>query len=146
MKSQFLGIEISMPWYDESIVELRVAASNGVFAGQVKFYAGYGELKALAERIAGFPARIGDERIFKIAEAVEMRFRCIDAPGHAVVEVSLRDEPRATTTPSTRMPAASQSVFLAVAIEAAAIDDFVRELALVERKREGAARLRAAGI
>jgi hypothetical protein len=142
MTPPFLGLEIAVLSSDLDVVELRVAAWNGAFAGLLRLYVGHGYLDELADQIAGFPTGLGDERSFALTDAIQLRFRCVDAVGHAAVDVSIRDEPRSSPPAGTQAPPITQTVFLTLRTEAAAIDEFVRELRIAERRRDGAARLR----
>ncbi|MGD0304824.1 MAG: hypothetical protein ABSC71_08355 [Candidatus Acidiferrales bacterium] len=66
MTPPFLGLEIAVLSSDLDVVELRVAAWNGAFAGLLRLYVGHGYLDELADQIAGFPTGLGDERSFAL--------------------------------------------------------------------------------
>ena len=141
MRPRFFGLEIAVLSSDLDVVELRLAAWTGEFAGRLRLYVGHGYLDELAEKIAGFPTGLGDERNFALTEAIQFRFRCVDAVGRAVVDVAMRDEPRSSPPAGTQPPPVTQTVFLTLRTEAAAINEFVCELRIAERRRDGAARL-----
>ena len=63
-----------------------------------------------------------------------MRFHCVDGAGHAYVEASVDSNYQRGGT--------IQTVVLAIPVEAAAVDTFVRELERLESERSGTALLR----
>ncbi len=123
------GVQISIIYTDEHLVELRANASNGVFSGQADVYADLGELAEFAGVLRGFPANGSDTREYEFGSfddayaggGAGFRFYCVDAAGHAVAEVRLRTDPR-------RGVGASDETLLHIRIEAAAVDTFVGEL------------------
>lgn len=139
------GLQISVVYTDEDLVELRVTASNGVFAGQVDVYADFDALTELAEVLRDFPGGRSDERAFEVGSldsayaggGAGFRFYCLDSVGHAAAEVRLRSDPEAGG-------GVSDTVVLHVPVEAAAIDAFVVQLAGVEGVVGQTARLEAA--
>src|SRR3712207_6482776 len=95
------GIHIAVIYTDEHLIELRVKASNGVFAGQAEVYADSEVLAEFAAVLRGFPASQNDSREFEIGSfdaayaggGAGFRFFCVDSVGHASAEVKLRGDP-----------------------------------------------------
>lgn len=124
------GIQISIVYTDEHLIELRIMASNGVFAGQVDVYADSDALTELAEMLRDFPGSQSDSREFEIGSfdaayaggGVGFRFYCVDSVGHAAAEVRLRSDPEMGG-------GVSDTMVVHVPVEAAAIDSFVVQLA-----------------
>jgi hypothetical protein len=92
------GIELSVAYSDEHLVELCVVASHGQFSGRANVYAALDTPGALADLLSGFPAKPGDVRNFDLGASAEatsqgsatLRFYCRDSAGHVAVEVQLR--------------------------------------------------------
>jgi|SRR5882672_7866787 len=122
------GIEMSIAWFDDDVIELRVRATNGRFAGQAFAYVENNALPRLAAELQGFPLDAADSRVLEFGTfdasyaggGVGLKFCCTDAVGHAEVEVRLRTDPR----PQGR----SDSAQFAITVEAAAVDEFVDQL------------------
>ncbi|MET0645398.1 MAG: hypothetical protein ABW208_02190 [Pyrinomonadaceae bacterium] len=139
------GLQISIIYTDEHLIELRITASNGVFAGQVDVYADSDALTELAEVLRDFPGSQNDAREFEVGSfdsayaggGAGFRFYCLDSVGHAAAEVRLRSDPEAGG-------GVSDTVVLHVPVEAAAIDAFVVQLAGIVEEVGQTARLEAA--
>jgi len=139
------GIQISIIYTDEHLIELRIMASNGVFAGQVDVYADSDALTELAEVLRDFPASRDDSREFEVGSfdaayaggGAGFRFYSLDSVGHAAAEVRLRSDPEVGG-------GVSDTVVLHVAVEAAAVDSFVVQLAGIVAEVGQTARLEAA--
>jgi hypothetical protein len=92
------GIHLSVLYEDEHLLEFKVRASNGEFAGQVNVYADFDRLSEFADVLGGFPSGREDTREFEMGTfdanyaggGVGFRFFCVDSSGHALVEVRLR--------------------------------------------------------
>jgi len=121
------GIEMTVIWFDDDLIELRVRASNGTFSGEADAYVSHSVSTDLARVLRGFPADINDGREFELGTfdpqcaggGARFRFRCLDRKGHASVEVNLRADVH-------RLGA--QSAIFLVPIEAAGVDAFADEL------------------
>jgi hypothetical protein len=134
-----VGIEFQLIWHDNDVLNLRVSAWNGDFGGVAEIYEGVGDLHVAASNLRGFPNNPSDRReiVFDrkcAAAGVSMRFHCVNGAGHAYVEASVDSNYQRGGT--------IQTVVLAMPVEAAAVDIFVRELARLESDRSGTAFLR----
>lgn len=125
------GINLKVIWFDEveDLLEMVFSCSNGYFAGQAEIYVSSGDLKELADTLKGFPSHPDDFRDFEIGTfnpdhadgGARMHFRCSDAAGHSVVEVKLRGD-------ACKGLGEMQSVALRIPIQAAGVDEFIRQL------------------
>jgi hypothetical protein len=122
------GLQIAIVWDDPpDLIEVRVRASNGFFAGDVRAYAAPDALGALADAIEGFPRASTDLREFSLGGfgpsvaggAVSLRFTCADRAGHAVVELRMESGEQADRP---------ETVRFSFGVEPASLDRFVREL------------------
>jgi len=142
----YVGFEFRVVWHDSDVIQLCTSAWNGAFGGVAEIYAGIGDLEKLAAQLRGFPRSPEDVRevVFGnldrkyAAGGVRMRFHCIDGAGHAYVE--------ATVDANYETGGTVQTVVLAMPVEAAAVDTFVKELERLETTRTGAAHLLGKGI
>lgn len=127
------GVQIKFLWHDTDVIEVSITASNGEFGGAARAYLNHDDLKNAAAILAGFPNASIDSRELNLGNMEpqfaggggSFRFFCTGNSGHGVVEIRIVDEPQPETNLWTR-PA--QSVHFFADLEAAAIDDFVREL------------------
>lgn len=123
------GVQISIVYTDEHLIELRIVASNGVFAGQAEVYADAESLIEFAAVLRGFPESREDTRAFELGSFDEeyagggaiFRFFCLDSVGHASAEVRLRSDPKVKG-------GVSDTVLLHIPVEAGVIDSFVAQL------------------
>lgn len=125
------GINLEVIWFDEVEDLLGVVFScwNGYFSGQAEIYTSRDVLSQFASALRGFPSRPDDSRNFELgtfnpayaAGGARMYFLCEDAAGHAVVEVQLR-------AGACKGMGEMQSVALRIPIQAAGIDEFVKQL------------------
>ena len=123
------GINLEVIWFDQDVIEVVCACSNGYFSGWAEVYLSHDDLPSLANTLRGFPSSRCDTRqvelgTFNPAHAdggVRLDFHCRDSVGHAVVEVKLRGD-------GCKGLGEVESVALRLAVEAAAIDAFVLEL------------------
>jgi len=127
------GVRFEILWNDADLFEVRVSAWNGVFGGSADVYVGIGGLVKSAHDLEGFPQNPSDKRKLQFGEfgfrstggAATIDFYCNDSAGHALVEVRIESDHAG------RAPA--QSVFLAAAVEPAAVDSFVSDLRRLEK-------------
>ena len=125
------GINLKVIWFDEveDLLEAVFSCSNGYFSGQAEIYMSCNGLSELANTLVGFPFRPDDSRNFELGTfnpahadgGARMHFYCEDAAGHAVVDVQLRDG-------ACKGMGETRSVALRIPIQAAGVDDFVRQL------------------
>ena len=123
------GVRISVIYTDEHLIELRVSASNGAFAGQADVYADSEAPAELAAVLRGFPKSQDDVREFELGSfdaayaggGAGFRFYCLDSVGHAAAEVRLRTDPNVEG-------GVSDIAVFHISVEAAAVDSFVTEL------------------
>ncbi|MGC2253049.1 MAG: hypothetical protein WA563_00805 [Candidatus Acidiferrales bacterium] len=142
-----LGIQFSVSWEDQDIIEVRVSVWNGTFGGTAYIYTGNRELDDAAAKLSRFPKNISDDREIFLGTfdpkyaggGVRMRFYCTDHSGHAYVDSQIQSDPRLHTS-APRTPTV-QSSLVSLPIEAAAVDTFVDELRRMAINRSGAARL-----
>lgn len=140
------GVQISVIYTDEHLLELRVWASNGLFVGQTEVYADSAELSAVASVLRGFPANRSDTRECEFGTfdaqygggGAGFRFCCTDSVGHALVEVRLRTDPRLGV-------GASDTANIHIPVESAAVDSFVGQLERMLPEPGQSALLEAAG-
>ena len=138
------GLRIVVVEPDDDYLGIEIRAASGRFAGSARIYAGLNELSDFASEIAGFPKTPADQRKHEFGSSdakaaggyVCICFRCLDGAGHALLEVLIEDDDQLH-------PAASAEFSLPVL--AADLDRFVEDLHALERARQGAAVLRAAG-
>ena len=127
---------------DDDYLGIEVRGWNARFAGSARIYAGLDELSCPATRIEGFPATAQDQRTYDFGSRdpgiaggfCGLRFRCIDAAGHAVLELSVEDDDGLYAAATARF---------SIHVDAASIDAFVGELRQVQRSQSGEAMLRA---
>jgi len=126
------GVRISVIYTDEHLIEVRVTASSGTFAGQADVYADADAPAEFARVLRGFPDSHSDTREFEIGDldpanaggGAGFWFRCVDSMGHAMAEVRLRSDPL-------RGGGLSDAAVLHIRVEAAAVDAFVEQLAVM---------------
>jgi len=123
------GISISVVWFDEDILELRIGASNGRFAGEIEAYAPLDACRQLADTLKGFPLNASDIREFEVGTfdsnnaggGARIRFHCTNGAGHAAADISVRTDPQ-------HVGGTSETASFSINIEAAAVDTFVQQL------------------
>lgn len=139
------GIKFEVIWTDDDVVEVRVHASNGRFAGTADCYGGHDAISRLADAVRGFPTSSDDRRELEIGTfdpafaggGARLVLRCVDAVGHAVADVTVRADPRGNGWPD-------QIASFSVPVESAAIDDFVEALGIMPSVVGAVASLRQA--
>ena len=125
------GIKLRVVWFDEveDLLEVVFSCSNGYFAGQAEVYVSSDDLSDLANALRGFPSSPDDSRNFELGTfnpnnadgGARMHFFCEDAAGHAVVEAKLRNG-------ACQGMGEVESVALRIPIQAAGVDDFIKQL------------------
>jgi len=137
------GLTIRIVETDADYLGLEIHASSNRFSGSTWVYAGLDGLSEFAGALAGFPSSAHDERVYEFGSPkpsqaggyARLRFHCLDAAGHASIEIALEDDDQ-------RFDAGSAG--LSVRIEAAAIDQFTEALREIESARCGEALLPSA--
>ncbi len=132
------GLEIKYVWNDEDVVEIRLSASNGSFAGVMEAYFGVGELAEIAESLTGFPTNHNDTRDISFGStsmsaaggAASLHFFCMDRTGTAFIDVSIVADPVSFD--------GGQRARFALPIEAHALDVFVTNLRVLEQSKNQA--------
>ena len=123
------GIRISVIYTEEYLLQLRVAASNGFFAGRAEVYGHHSDASDFASALRGFPSRADDVREFELgpmsidsaAVGAKFRFYCVDPVGHSLAEVTLRHDPY-------RPGGSFDSAVFSIPVESSAVDMFVDQL------------------
>jgi hypothetical protein len=121
------GLVVAVVYADDDLIEVEIATSNGVFAGTVRAYDAVDAPTRWADALAGFPTRRSDGRDLVIGTfaddeaggGVALRFSVVDGAGHCTLAVRLRADGASR---------ASASAAFTMAIEPAAVDDFVAAL------------------
>jgi len=129
------GITIEIIWGHGDLHMIVLDAANGRFRAHAEAYAAPGELVRIADAIAGFPSGPKDVRQVVVGTARLRFFIRDETMGHAMVEVKCAGG-------TDEYPERAQ-FFLAV--EDAAVHDWVRQLRAVGDRHELAATLRASG-
>jgi hypothetical protein len=127
------GLRIEFVWHDTDLIQVSIRASNGEFCGTARAYINHDDLKNAASILAGFPNSPLDSREFNFGNmdpqfaggGISIRWFCSDLRGHAVAEMRIAAEAKRESNTWSR-PAQFAHFFADV--EAAAVDDFVREL------------------
>lgn len=139
------GVTIEVIWLDDDLVEVRIAASNGRFAGATDCYCGHDTIPRLAAAARGFPSSSEDRRDLEIGTfdpayaggGAKLVLRCIDRTGHAIVDVVVRADPRGVA-------GLAETAAFSLPVEPAAIDEFVAALGRMRSVVGAVARLRPA--
>ena len=137
------GMTVTVAWFDDDLVELKIRAGNGRFSGEALLYESRDVAAEFAAALRGFPRTVDDRRSFEMGTFDEQmggggahfELSCRDSAGHAQVLVRLRTDPR-------RDGAATAE--FSIAVEAAAVDSFVAGLERLPFRFGATATLRAA--
>lgn len=133
---QFLRITIVDP--DADYLGLDVRAENARYAGTARLYANVTELLDLAASLEGFPDNRSDRRRYTIGSRsgpggfVGLLFSVVTSGGYIGVDVE--------TTDDDTIHRPGRSAFQ-IGTTAAAIDQFIGALRLLDSTREGSAEL-----
>ena len=137
-----LGFQFQVIWVDSDLIQLRISAWNGKFGGAADVYEAIGDLEKAAAQLRGFPRDPSDRRELTFGNfdrkcaggGIKMRFHCIGGAGHSNLEATIDSNCKSAGT--------VQTAVLSNAVEASAIDEFVRELHTLEANRKGTAFLK----
>jgi hypothetical protein len=121
------GLVISVVYADDDLIAIEITASNGIFAGTVRAYAGLDAPARWADALAGFPTRRDDSRDLEIGTFADdeagggaaLRFAVVDGAGRCTLALRLRSDPA---------PDGPASAAFTMRIEPAAVDAFVLAL------------------
>lgn len=130
-------IEIKSIWEDESLLEIKIFASNGIFSGAANCYTNRGKIKELGEMISGFPKSIEDKVDFTTGESDTSSFfslslKTLDGSGHIKVRVKIAHIQTFTNS--------EQENYLSefdIPIEPAGIDNFSKQLIVLSKSNIG---------
>jgi hypothetical protein len=132
-------VQLSYWYHDTDVVELKVSAWNGTFAGSTRLYVGQGDLADTATLLAGFPVGLKDRREVTFGAfgsksaggAMNLKFSCIDGAGHCRLHLMLEaDYDRRD---------AAERVEMLCPFEPAALDQFVEQMRELSSSLTGSA-------
>ena len=129
---------------DEDYTLVEFSAGDGAFAGSTQLYGGRSEASALAQGLAGFPTRIGEERQIelgsrdpKVADGwVHIRCLCDGRTGHVLLEIHIMDK-------AVRAAVPGREVRLQFPTRPAALDEFAAALNVLDWRLGNSATLRS---
>ncbi len=127
------GITIEIIWDDGDLKMIVLDAANGRFRAHAEAYAGAGELRRIADLVAGFPSGQKDVRQVVVGTARLRFFSREETMGHAMVEVKCAGG-------TDEYP---ELAHFFLAVETDAVADWVRQLRAVGDSKEKPAILRA---
>lgn len=134
------GLEITVVWEDDCLIEVRISAANGHFRGSGEVYADSDWLLDLATKFRGFPksredcfrAELGEPGLARVTiEAFG-----IDASGHVALAARIIEEPSFALKEGR-----AQEAEIVFAFEPAAADCFADELQVLAKTLKGSAKL-----
>lgn len=122
-------VQLTYWYHDADVVELKVSAWNGTFAGSTCLYMGQGDLADTATVLAGFPTGLEDQREVTFGAfgpksaggAMKLNFSCIDDAGHCQLRLVIEAD-------YDRQESLAQRVEMLCAFEPAALDLFVQQM------------------
>ncbi len=90
-------VQLSHYYDDTDMVQLKVSAWNGTFAGSTLVYIGHGDQASTATLLAGFPVDLEDCREVTFGAfgpesaggAMDLKFSCIDSAGHCQLHLTI---------------------------------------------------------
>lgn len=125
------GISCEGIWFDfdQKLIEIVFACSNGHFSGTCEVYVSQDELSELVGTLKGFPVRGSDTRSVELGTfdpkyadgGVKMNFYCSDSRGHLIAEIKLRGD-------GCKALGEVESVALRVPIEPGGLDSFLAQI------------------
>jgi len=132
-------VQLSCWYHDTDVVELKVSAWNGTFAGSTRLYVGQGDLADTATLLAGFPAGLSDRREVTFGAfgpksaggAMNLKFSCIDGAGHCELHCMVEADYDRRDAP--------ERVEMLCAFEPAALDQFVEQMRELNSSLAGSA-------
>jgi len=125
------GISWEVIWFDfdQKLIEIAFACSNGHFSGTCEVYLSRDELSELADTLKGFPLSRNDTRSAELGTfdpkyadgGVKMNFYCSDSRGHSIAEIKLRGD-------GCKALGEVESVALRIPIEPGGLDSFLAQI------------------
>ncbi len=125
------GISWEVIWFDfdQKLIEIVFACSNGHFSGTCEVYLSRDELSELADTLKGFPLSGNDTRSVELGTfdpkyadgGVKMNFYCSDSRGHSIAEIKLRGD-------GCKALGEVESVALRIPIEPGGLDSFLAQI------------------
>jgi hypothetical protein len=133
-------VQLTYWYHDTDVVELKVSAWNGTFAGSTCLYIGQGDLANIATQLAGFTVDLKDQRELTFGAfgpkfaggAMTLGFSCVDGAGHCRLRLIIEADY------DVQAPVA-QRVEMLCAFEPAALDHFVQQMRELNSSLTGSA-------
>jgi hypothetical protein len=126
-------------WEDDSMIELRVSASDGLFSGVTQIYTSCESLKEFANCLRGFPRTTLDSVEDVNGEIggysyLRVVFRCITGAGHPIAEIEM-EQNQAGAGPGDLRGRAK----LGFRIDGTTVDTFLAQLEAMVNSKTGSA-------
>ena len=125
------GIRWEVIWFDfdQGLIEILFACSNGYFSGTCQIYLSRDELSELANALNGFPSSARDSRKVELGTfdpkyadgGIRINLYCSDSRGHSIAEIQLRGD-------GCKALGEVESVALRIPIEPAGLDSFLAQV------------------
>ncbi|HET6843355.1 MAG TPA: hypothetical protein VFK06_17005 [Candidatus Angelobacter sp.] len=140
-----VGFQFEIIYRDAHLLEIRISAWNRAFGGVADVYIGLDHLKEIEAILRGFPKNSLDVREVTFGafgpksvpgRRVSMRFYCADKSGHTNVDSTIESDYNEVNK--------VESVTLSLHIEAAAVDEFVKDVHRIGVEKTGTAYLKGA--
>jgi hypothetical protein len=133
-------IQLTHWYHDTDVVELKVSAWNGTFAGSTRLYIGQGDLADTAKLLARFPVGLEDRREVTFGAfgpdsaggAMNLKLSCIDGAGHCHLHLLIEADYDGRNLLAER-------VEMHCAFEPAALDQFVDQMRELNSSLTGSA-------
>ncbi len=140
------AISIESIWEDESLLEVRIIASNGLFSATSDCYTNRDEIEKLATLIEGFPKKIGQEVQYTTGENDSISYftlnlKCKDGSGHIIARVKI-----AHIVSYTNSEQENYVSEFDLRVEASGIDNFVSSLKKLSKAKLGEVEAKLYGI
>lgn len=121
MNMSWAGIDISVIYSDLHLMQIRMRASNRVFAAEVDTYLSHGAFATAADELRGFPKNADDVRHIEIGGKIFLKFSTVDNLGHSLVSIDMSAD---VPEQNGQTPRATFSIL----VNPAQIDNFAVEL------------------
>jgi hypothetical protein len=124
------GIEFSLIYYDDDLLELCIRASNGIYSGETKVYCSHDIIQKIKKALIGFPKSNNDSREFEIGSVSSedtsggavLNFYCVNKSAHTNVHIQIQ------RNSGDSLNVLLESSSFNIKIEASTIDSFIKEL------------------